>query len=110
MELKLECSTALELDPTMPKKKIKKPSEVFDQCPHCRSRNILKIDEEVLCNSCGWNSVFVHAELEALNETNVPRKRRGRSKAKNLRAPTAPPDAEQALTEEAVHDDASSLP
>ena len=109
MELKQKCTTALELDPIMPKKKIKKPSEVFDQCPHCRSRNILKIDEEVLCNSCGWNSVFVHAELEILNDIGGAPKRREQRKVKNKKSATAPLDEKQAPSSEAAHDDASPL-
>lgn len=65
--------------------KVKKPSEVYDKCPHCRSVNILKLDEEVLCNSCGWNSVAIHVECllraEEQNQRRIADKKKARSRS-----------------------------
>ncbi|MGE4107365.1 MAG: primase-helicase zinc-binding domain-containing protein [Bacteriovoracia bacterium] len=52
----------LQYGQTKNQNQIKKPSDIFKHCPHCKSRDQFRFDGEVFCNSCGWNSVLVSAE------------------------------------------------
>lgn len=39
---------------------VKKPVDVFKSCPCCKSANLIPVDEQVLCSSCGWNSITAY--------------------------------------------------
>ena len=42
------------------------PFKKFKSCPRCGEKELLKIDEQVICMECDWNSVsyFVNAVFE----------------------------------------------
>ncbi len=42
--------------------KVKRPTDVFKQCPSCDSPNILNFESEVLCLYCDWTSIDVRVE------------------------------------------------
>ena len=40
-----------------PRKQVRNsPAEVFKQCPCCDSRNLIILDEDVICGKCDWTS------------------------------------------------------
>lgn len=55
--MKVEIKTKL---PT--KNQTRRPDSVFKYCPECRSPNIVKVDGEVICTYCDWNSIASSAE------------------------------------------------
>jgi len=42
--------------------RVKLPSDVFNHCPECESRELLKFEGEAFCLSCDWDSIIVHAD------------------------------------------------
>lgn len=45
-------------------KKSQKAVDVFNSCPRCISPNVLKLDGEVVCTYCGWDSVELQSSLQ----------------------------------------------
>ena len=43
---------------------VKKPSKTFTSCPRCSSRQIHKIEDQVIClaDACDWNSIFAYLD------------------------------------------------
>ena len=39
---------------------VKKPVAAFKSCPCCKSANLIPVDEQVLCGTCGWNSITAY--------------------------------------------------
>lgn len=37
-------------------KTIRKPSEAFQFCPACKSKELIRLDVDVLCGDCDWMS------------------------------------------------------
>ena len=42
---------------------LRRPSQVYQQCPACKTKNLIRMDIDVLCAECDWNSIesFVDA-------------------------------------------------
>ena len=43
---------------------LKDPTKIFHSCPRCLSPNVLKLDGEVLCTYCEWDTVGLQASLQ----------------------------------------------
>ena len=37
----------------------KTPAEVFTKCPHCGSKDLIRVDTDLICGACPWNSCKV---------------------------------------------------
>lgn len=43
-------------DKRLKKNRCRKPSDIYEHCPACNSKNIYKLDVDVVCFNCDWNS------------------------------------------------------
>ena len=53
----------------MPAKKnsIRKPSEAYQACPACKSKNLLRLEVDVLCGECDWMSCEEFVEMGGMD-------------------------------------------
>ncbi len=42
------------------KKLVRKPVDVYKQCPSCKSKNIIPVAVDVICGECDWMSCEEH--------------------------------------------------
>ncbi len=49
------------------KKVIHKPSKVISACPHCRSKELIRLEVDVLCADCDWMSAEAHVEAGGMD-------------------------------------------
>lgn len=49
------------------KKPLKNPITVFSRCPSCGAKNLLKVDVDVICTVCAWNSMSAHVDSGGLD-------------------------------------------
>ncbi len=44
------------------KKSVRRPVDVYTQCPSCKSKNIIPVVVDVICGDCDWMSCEEHAQ------------------------------------------------
>lgn len=49
------------------KKSIRKPSEAYQACPACKSKNLLRLEVDVLCGECDWMSCEEYVEMGGMD-------------------------------------------
>jgi hypothetical protein len=49
------------------KKAIRKPSEVYQACPKCKSKELLRLEVDVLCADCDWMSCEEYVEMGGMD-------------------------------------------
>jgi hypothetical protein len=49
------------------KKAIRKPSEVYQACPECKSKELLRLEVDVLCADCDWMSCEEYVEMGGMD-------------------------------------------
>jgi hypothetical protein len=58
---------------------VRKPADVFYTCPSCLCTNLLKLEGEVFCTKCKWNSIAIHEECKTMREQNKSAEKGGRA-------------------------------
>ncbi|MBN19929.1 MAG: hypothetical protein CL678_01485 [Bdellovibrionaceae bacterium] len=53
------------MDKKLNKGMVKKPAEVFSQCPSCDSADVTKFEGQAFCGQCDWNSIAVYEDCIA---------------------------------------------
>lgn len=48
-------------------KKIRNPVQVFNECPMCKSRDLLRLQVDVLCSECDWMSCEEYVGLGGMD-------------------------------------------
>lgn len=49
------------------RKALSKPSEVYSECPACRSQDLLRMEVDVLCSDCDWMSCEQYVEMGGMD-------------------------------------------
>ena len=60
--MKLRLLNTIDNERKYEKNRNHKPVDVFHSCPYCESAQLIKFEEEVICQSCDWNSIATHIE------------------------------------------------
>ena len=45
----------------------RKPAEVFNECPACKSRDLLRLQVDVLCSDCDWMSCEEYVSMGGMD-------------------------------------------
>ena len=43
---------------------LRKPVDSFLHCPYCDCKDLIPLDEDVMCSRCDWNSIASNAQLQ----------------------------------------------
>ena len=49
------------------KKIVRKPSEVYQICPACKSKELIRLEVDVLCGECDWMSCEEYVEMGGMD-------------------------------------------
>lgn len=49
------------------KKLLRKPSEVYQACPACKSKSLIRLEVDVLCGECDWMSCEEFVEMGGMD-------------------------------------------
>ncbi len=49
------------------KNKIQKPSKLFNNCPACGCKNLIKLDVDALCSQCDWDSTLYYVSAGGMD-------------------------------------------
>lgn len=49
------------------KKTVRKPAEVYQACPACQSKQLLRLEVDVLCVDCDWMSCEEFVEMGGMD-------------------------------------------
>ena len=50
------------------KKNVRNPAETFKSCPACDSTSLIRLEVDVLCISCPWDSSEVYVEAGGMDD------------------------------------------
>lgn len=48
-------------------KSVRKPAEVYHECPACSSRELIRLEVDVLCGDCDWMSCEEFVEMGGMD-------------------------------------------
>jgi len=61
-----KCDVQVNQDRNQSQKRLRvQATKVFHSCPRCISPNVVKLDGEVFCSYCGWDSVELQSNLQS---------------------------------------------
>lgn len=49
------------------KKTLRMPSEIYQACPACKSKSLLRLEVDVLCGECDWMSCEEFVEMGGMD-------------------------------------------
>ena len=44
-----------------------RPSDIFSVCPQCESKELLKLEVDVMCLDCSWNSAKAYVDCGGMD-------------------------------------------
>lgn len=50
--------------PRLGRKRFRQAANIFRHCPRCNSPNVIRVEGEVICSYCGWESLSIDLPQE----------------------------------------------